>query len=149
MESSPRQQAFLDLASALLRLDRSVQQVIERALAGELDLSMRAMFVLIAIDRGARQPGAVASRLILPAPTVTRTLTLLVGQGLVTREPGVVDRRRVELGLTERGGLVVAQARAVLSRALAEAWPDVPTERAADLGTGLEELVEARQVRRG
>lgn len=141
MEMTRRQQAFLDLARALLRLDRRMEQVIERALRGELDLGLRSMFVLASIDRGERQPGAVAARLNLPPPSVTRTVEALVGQGLVTRERDAADRRQVRLALTARGVDVVGRARAVLSSALADTWPDVSTERADDLAQGLESLV--------
>lgn len=142
MELSPRQQAFLDLARAQLRLDRSMREVIEPALRGELDLGMRPMFVLTAIDRGARHPGAVARRLNLPAPSVTRTVESLVHGGLVERHRSRTDRRSVDLALTGRGVEVVARARAVLARALADAWPDLDVARVGDLARGLDDLVD-------
>lgn len=149
MELSSRQQAFLDLARALLRLDRSVEQVIDRALRGDLGLTLRSMFVLASIDRGERYPGGIARRLNLPPPSITRTLESLVAQGLVTRQRCGEDRRHVEMTLTEHGVEVVGRARAVLSQALADAWPEVPTERALDLASGLEMLVGTEGRARG
>lgn len=141
MELPPRQQAFLGLARSLFRLDRSMQAVVGPALRSELALEPRSAFVLAAIDRGATGPGAVAERLDLPPASVTRTVESLSGAGLVTRERHPGDRRHVELALTDAGRDVLARARSVLSGALAKAWPDLETRRAADLAQGLEDLV--------
>lgn len=145
MELTSRQRAFLDLARSLLRLERSVEGVIDSALRGSHDLGLRDMFVLAALDEGPQRPGTVATTLNLPPPSVTRAVEQLVGRGLVDRRRCGQDRRRVDLTLTGPGREVLNEARAVLSQALGEAWPDLHEDRAADLADGLAELVHARK----
>ncbi|MBB5911842.1 DNA-binding MarR family transcriptional regulator [Nocardia transvalensis] len=48
-------------------------------------------------------PGAVAKRLGLSTPTVTRATTRMEAAGLLRREPHETDRRLVRLYLTDRG----------------------------------------------
>lgn len=146
MELTSRQRAFLDLARSLLRLERSVEGVIDAALRGSHDLGLREMFVLAALDEGPQRPGAVATSLNLPPPSVTRAVEQLVGRGLVDRRRSGRDRRRVDLTLTAPGREVLNEARAVLSQALGDAWPELHEERAADLAEGLAELVHARRT---
>jgi DNA-binding MarR family transcriptional regulator len=149
VELTPRQSAFLELARSLLRLERRVEGVIDRALRGSHDLDLRAMFVLAALDSGARRPGELAEALNLPPPSVTRTVERLVGRELVARRRGRHDRRRVDLELTPAGRALLGEARAVLAQALADAWPDLPDARAADLAEGLARLAEGAEGRRG
>lgn len=146
MELTSRQRAFLDLARSLLRLERSVEGVIDAALRGSHDLGLREMFVLAALDEGPQRPGSVATSLNLPPPSVTRAVEQLVGRGLVDRRRCGQDRRRLDLTLTSAGREVLTEARAVLSQALGDAWPDLHEDRAADLAEGLAELVHARRT---
>ncbi len=140
MELSERQDAFLELARSLLRLERSFEGVIDDALRQELRLTLRESFVLGALDRGQTRPGGVASALNLAPPTVTRTLERLVARGAVARTPDDDDRRSVSLRLTDSGRTLVHEARRTLSQALADAWPELSTDRAADLAEGLASL---------
>lgn len=144
MEMTARQAAFLELARSLLRLDRSVERVMDEALRDSHALSLREMFVLAALDRGDLRPGRVAETLNLPPPSVTRAVQRLVDRGWIRRRGSETDRRHVELVLTEAGRAATGEARAVLAQALADAWPDLSTERAADLASGLAGLVETR-----
>lgn len=145
MELSERQHAFLALARSLLRLDRTVERVIDEALRVHHDLALREMFVLSLLERGSLRPGQIAQELNLPAPSITRASERLVGRGLVERHAGPHDRRHVELALTAAGRTLLDRARADLAQALADAWPDVATDRAADLATGLEALAQAEE----
>jgi MarR family transcriptional regulator for hemolysin len=88
----------------------------------------------------------VATALNLPPPSVTRAVEQLVGRGLVDRRRCGQDRRRVDLTLTDPGREVLNEARAVLSQALGDAWPELSEARAADLAEGLAELVHARRT---
>lgn len=67
-------------------------------------------------------PGAIAARLNLATPTVTRTATRLEAAGLVVRRPHDRDARLVRLCLTERGreleAVVGAELRELGERAL-------------------------------
>lgn len=147
MELSERQRAFLALARSLLRLDRSVERVIDDALRAHHDLGLREMFVLSTLERAALRPGQIASDLNLPAPSITRASERLVGRGLIERTPGQRDRRHVELALTAAGRTLLDRARADLAQALADAWPDVDTARADDLARGLHELTKRAERR--
>jgi len=149
VELTPRQTAFLDLARSLLRLERRVEGVIDAALRDSHELDLRAMFVLASLDGGPRRPGELADTLNLPPPSVTRTVERLVERGWVERRRGRQDRRRVDLELTAAGRTSLEEARAVLAQALADAWPDLPDARAADLAEGLARLAEGREARRG
>jgi DNA-binding MarR family transcriptional regulator len=68
-------------------------------------------------------PGAVAKRLGLATPTVTRATTRMEAAGLLRRQPHERDRRLVRLFLTERGRTLekaIGRERELLSeRALA------------------------------
>ncbi len=149
MELTDRQRAFLELARSLLRLDRSVETVMDAALRASHELGLREVFVLAALDRAPQRPGEIASALNLPPPSVTRAVERLVGRRLVTRERSRDDRRHVDLALTDDGRRVLGEARAVLAQALADAWPELATDRAADLADGLAQLAEARRSGRG
>jgi DNA-binding MarR family transcriptional regulator len=140
VELTGRQRAFLALARSLLRLDRSVERVIDEALRVRHDLGLREMFVLSTLERAPLRPSQIASDLNLPAPSITRLSERLVGRGLVERRPGRHDRRHVDLELTDDGRTLLGRARADLAQALADAWPDVDTARASDLAEGLGEL---------
>ncbi|MEX2500873.1 MAG: MarR family transcriptional regulator [Trueperaceae bacterium] len=140
MELSSRQSAFLELARSLLRLERSFEGVIDDALRSKLHLTLRESFVLGALDRGQTRPGEVAEALNLAPPSVTRLVERLVERDAITRTPSVTDRRQIDLVLTDEGRRLVHEARRTLSQALADAWPELSTERASDLAEGLARL---------
>jgi MarR family transcriptional repressor of emrRAB len=145
VELSQRQHAFLALARSLLRLDRTVERVIDEALRAHHDLGLREMFVLSLMEQGSLRPGQIAQELNLPAPSVTRASERLVERGLLQRSAGPRDRRHVELALTGAGRGLLERARADLAQALADAWPEVGADRAADLASGLAALADARE----
>ena len=145
MELTGRQHAFLALARSLLRLDRTVERVIDEALRAHHDLGLREMFVLSLLEGEPLRPGQIAEQLNLPAPSVTRASERLVGRGLLERRAGTRDRRHVDLALTPAGRDLLDRGRADLAQALADAWPDVGTDRAADLASGLAALTDARE----
>ena len=54
-------------------------------------------------NHGARTPGELAADEYVQAPSMTRTIAMLVGRGLVERGPHATDRRQVMLTITEKG----------------------------------------------
>ena len=72
-------------------------------------------------------PGAVARRLNLATPTVTRAATRMEAAGLLARRPHPTDARLVRLCLTERGRalreVVDEEMRRLTDRALATLAP--------------------------
>lgn len=145
METNSRPRAFLDLARALFRLDRTVLQVVEGAATEAAGLAARETFVLSALEHGDRRPGEIARRLDMAAPSVTRTVEALVRRGLVQRSRDGGDRRAVHVTLTPEGIRELAQAREAASRALADAWPELPAARAEALAQELAALAAAKR----
>ena len=70
----------------------------------------------------------VAEHIGLTLPTLSKMVDLLVAREWVTRAPCPEDRRRMQLGLTERGQLLLEQAqestRASLARCFEGVLPD-------------------------
>jgi len=54
-------------------------------------------------NHGARTPGELAADEYVQAPSMTRTIAMLVARGLVERGPHATDRRQVMLTITEKG----------------------------------------------
>ena len=81
-------------------LRRNVHRLIVRRLAGRASRSLVQLTVLRTIDHGVRSQAAVAERLMLDAPAVSRAVDRLEADGLVRRLPGT-DRRCVGLELTD------------------------------------------------
>jgi DNA-binding MarR family transcriptional regulator len=97
--------------------------------------------VLRIIDNeGPSPPAAVARRLLVTAPVVTRLAAALVEQGLLERSPDLKDRRAVRLALTPAGRRRARAMRRDLLIAARELLEPVPQERRAALAAALDEL---------
>ena len=83
---------------------------------------------------------AIARRLLVSAPVVTRLAASLVDAGLVSRGPNPEDRRAVRLTLTPAGRRRVTAMRRALLTAAAELLDPLPEERRAAVAAALEEL---------
>ena len=95
------------LSSAVARLSRRLRQ--ER----DSDLTPSQLSVLGALSQlGPTTPGAVASREKVQPPSITRMLTCLSEDGLVTREPHPSDGRQVLVSVSDLGRKVLAEERA-------------------------------------
>jgi MarR family transcriptional regulator, organic hydroperoxide resistance regulator len=79
-------------------------------------------------EEDCRSPGAVARRLNLATPTVTRAATRMEAAGLLARRPHPTDARLVRLCLTERGQalreVVDEEMRRLTERALVTLAPE-------------------------
>jgi len=60
---------------------------------------------------GARTPGELAADEYVQAPSMTRTIAMLVARGLVERGPHKSDRRQVMLTITEKGKAELKQSK--------------------------------------
>ena len=60
---------------------------------------------------GARTPGELAADEYVQAPSMTRTIAMLVARGLVERGPHASDRRQVMLTITEKGKAELKQSK--------------------------------------
>ncbi len=84
----------------------------------EPGLSDTQLAALAALERhSAMTPGELADHEKVQPPSMTRVITVLEENGLVTRTPHATDRRQVVLTVTDRGRQLVQQ-----SRRLREAW---------------------------
>ncbi|WP_102128356.1 MarR family winged helix-turn-helix transcriptional regulator [Deinococcus planocerae] len=110
--ASPSHPELYDLVRLTLRLSRRFLSALDEPLEAALGLNTKELLVLAAIMDGAGTPGAVAERQRLPAPTVTRIVTKLVGRGLVERVTDPGDLRRQRLRLTPQGEATRGRTRA-------------------------------------
>jgi DNA-binding MarR family transcriptional regulator len=122
-----RREGGLDsiLRMAVTRLARRLR--LERD--ADLDLSLSQLSVLGTLDRhGGMTVGELAAHEKVQPPSMTRTVTGLVGVGLVARRADPTDGRRVAVALSEAGRQVLAEDRrrrdAWLARRLRELGPD-------------------------
>ncbi|MFJ8749064.1 MarR family winged helix-turn-helix transcriptional regulator [Streptomyces sp. NPDC102441] len=101
------QQAMMTFAYAMTRSQ------VHATFVATLDVKVeRAGVSLLRVLRRADEPmsiGAVADRLLVHAPHVTRQVTQLQGQGLVERTRDADDQRIQRVRLTSRGEAVVDQ----------------------------------------
>lgn len=94
------------LARAVARLNRRLRQ--ER----QSDLTPTQMSVLGSISiLGSSTPGAIAAHERVQPPSITRTLTCLLDEGMVVREPHPDDGRQVLISVSEQGEAVLAAER--------------------------------------
>ncbi len=143
--SAPRP-ARATSARAVARLARQL----EVALA-DVDLSASQYRMLLFLDEvGAAAASALAGRLDVTRPSVTALVDGLEARGLVTRQPGTTDRRRVEVALSADGQDVLAAADAAVARRLAGIAAELSASRAerATAGLGLwSDALDAHRAR--
>lgn len=113
MSSSPSPSDELyALVRQTLRLSRRFRQVLDEPLEQAVNLNTKEVLVLGAVMDGFDTPGAVAEHHCLPAPTVTRIVSKLAGQGLLERISDPADLRRQRLRLTPAGEAARVRTRA-------------------------------------
>ncbi len=94
------------LARSVARLNRRLRQ--ER----QTDLTPTQLSVLGSLLKiGPATPSAIAAHERVQPPSITRTLTCLVDDGLVLREPHPDDGRQVLVSLSDKGEAVLAEER--------------------------------------
>lgn len=89
---------------------------------------------------GPMPQAAIARRLLVTAPVVTRLASSLVDAGLLERGRDPKDRRSVRLTLTPTGRRRAAALRRDLEAAAAELIEPLPPDRRASVAAALEEL---------
>jgi DNA-binding MarR family transcriptional regulator len=94
------------LSTALRMISRPLQEALEREESVSLD-QWRTLRALSASE--GRTMGELSERLQIPAASATRIVDGLVDRALVFRHGSAVDRRRVEVLLSEAGGALLAR----------------------------------------
>ncbi|GAA3527020.1 MarR family transcriptional regulator [Aeromicrobium panaciterrae] len=94
------------LARSVARLNRRLRQ--ER----QTDLTPTQLSVLGSILKlGPSTPSAIAAHERVQPPSITRTLTCLVDEGLAIRAPHPDDGRQVLISVSDKGDAVLAEER--------------------------------------
>lgn len=105
-----------------------------------LGLGTKEFFVLAAIEE-CRYPAELATRLVIPKPTVTVYLKTLSAQGFVRREIDQDDLRRHRLALSPTGRETLQRALVILSEKF-DAWlARLDTDERDELRRLLEKLL--------
>ncbi|MEV1008730.1 MarR family winged helix-turn-helix transcriptional regulator [Streptomyces sp. NPDC049881] len=118
----PSEERPEDLAALLTRAGRLSDRRLRAVLEGA-GCSADAWRVLdLLADGEGHGMTAVAGRVLLPPPTLTRLMDQLVDDGLVHRRVDPVDRRRILAYLTPRG----VELWRTLERRVAESWAGLP-----------------------
>lgn len=86
-----------------------LSKIIEILLA-DFGLTPNQFRLLTLVDEGATSSAEVGVRLAMKAPNVTAMTNSLIDRGLLVREQGTDDRRRVYLTLTADGAALMAKA---------------------------------------
>ena len=88
--------------------------------AATVELTLSQYRVLGILDDGREAASVLADKLAVSRPSVPGVIDGLVARGLVRRDPDATDRRRIDLGLTDDGRRVLAQADGEVERRLTE-----------------------------
>lgn len=91
------------LAAAVVNAARSMRTVLSRNLLATGLYAGQDGVILALAEEGGLTAGALATRLGVKAPTMTRTIGRLEAQGFVERKPDEMDGRLTVVHLTEAG----------------------------------------------
>ncbi|GGS20642.1 MarR family winged helix-turn-helix transcriptional regulator [Deinococcus knuensis] len=131
------------LVRTTLRFSRRFKHALDEPLERALGLNTKELLVLASVMDGYDTPGAVAARQNLPAPTVTRIVTKLVGAGLVQRVTDPADLRLQRLQLTPQGEATRARTRATGQDIVQAHFGHLPPEKVQAALNALNALDEA------
>jgi long-chain acyl-CoA synthetase len=95
----------------IARLARQVELAVST-----VDLTLPQYRVLAILGDGCEASSKLAEKLAVSRPSVTGVVDGLVARGLVRRDHIADDRRRVDVGLTDAGRLVLAAADAAVEQ---------------------------------
>jgi len=130
----------MTLAEQVASIRRTVHRLLTRRLSKRTERPFMQMLALKAIDRGEVQSqAALAERLLVDPPAVSRLVDRLVEDGLMKRCAGH-DRRCVRLEVTEAGRKEVTVYHAELERLEAEARKVLTAQEVKTLRQLLEKL---------
>ncbi len=130
---------------ALLRAARTTYGAAIRAALAEIgcsDVPRNGAFVLGGIARNGAPMGDVIRGLGVSKQAGGQVVDTLVVRGYLDRTPDPEDRRRLTLGLTERGRIAAAASRAAIDGIDAELVARVGAERVAHARATLAALID-------
>lgn len=147
MEPSPRlaNSQTLRLMRDAVLLARLVDRLIDQPIRRDMGLSSNDMYVLRSVLLGIDRPNAIARRVNLAPPSVSRSIERLVGRGLLARAPAREDGRAVVLHLTARGHQTIENALDLAEAGFEEAYPALDPALVAAAGAHMSALLEAME----
>lgn len=135
-----------DLTIAALKALRRILRAADlgnRQLATATGLTPSQLLVLQEIaDRGEVTPSELSVALQFGQATITNILDRLEAAGLVTRQRGEQDRRRVYLGVTDAGQDTIEQAPSLVQARFSERYAALPEWEQAMILAGLSRLAD-------
>jgi DNA-binding MarR family transcriptional regulator len=131
-----------DLTFALLERCQEKQETMADALALTV-----AEFKVIRCFRGDTSitAGELARRMLLSNSRLTRILDGLVGKSLITRSPGTIDRRVMEVALTPKGRTAARKIEQTYIQTHQRILENIPSAARESVLSAMEELGEALQ----
>lgn len=140
-----------ELAHEVLRaIRRIVRRIAEHShvMAGEIGLTVPQLMCLKAVGELDGEPtvAMVAERVQLSSATVSRIVERLVRAGLVLRERGLVDRRRVRLSLSDAGAKQFETLPTPLQEEFVERLAQLPEDERRVLLGSLHRIAELMQA---
>lgn len=130
----------MTLAEQVASVRRTIHRLLTRRLSQRTERPFMQMLALKAIDRGeVKSQAALAERLLVDAPAVSRLVERLVEDGLLERCAGE-DRRCVRLEVTKAGRKEVAIYHAELERLESEVRRHLTAQEVKTLQHLLEKL---------
>ena len=139
-----------DLTIATLRALRRILRASElgnRRLAMETGLTPSQLLVLQEIGaRNEATPTALAAALRFGQATITNIVDRLEAGGLVKRQRGEQDKRRIYLTVTEAGAQAIERAPDLLQVRFSEKFAALPTWEQAMVLAGLDRLAEILEI---
>ncbi len=145
MEPSPRlaNSPTLRLMRDAVRLARLVDRLIDRPVRRHMGLSSNDMYVLRSVLLGIDRPNAIAERVNMAPPSVSRSIDRLVGRGLLERAQAPNDGRAVVLRLTPTGSSTIERCLDLTEAGFDEAYPTLDPALVATTGAHMSALLEA------
>ncbi|MBN9030032.1 MAG: MarR family transcriptional regulator [Rhizobiales bacterium 63-7] len=98
-----REEVTLDFAQAVTQAARSVRTALSRNLLDGGLYAGQDGVIMALFEADGMTPGALAQRLGVKAPTMTRTIGRMEAQGFVRRQADAQDQRQTKVHLTEAG----------------------------------------------
>lgn len=134
-----------ELTESILLASRAMVAVAVRSLAAtDEDVTLPQYRTLVVLAYGGpKRLADLATNLQVSPSTATRMCDRLVRKELITRQRDVIDRREVNLHVTDKGGQLI---HAVMERRRQEVrrmLRSIPTEARSQLSASLELLVKA------
>ena len=145
MEPSPRLAASpaLRLIRDAVLLARLVDRLIDHPVRAEMGISSNDMYVLRSVMLGVDRPGAIAQRVNLAPPSVSRAIDRLVERGFLVRAPAPDDGRGVVVRLTEHGTAAIERALELTEGTFTRTYPGLDPDLVVAAGAHVGALLEA------